>query len=903
MNFASDKYQFSIDFSSVKSVPEDPKVRLEYFQRFKALIAAKREQIKAWHRAGAGGREVIQAHTALMDQTIKHVVVSLALLPEHRPNSNLKKFALVAVGGYGRGELNPGSDIDLLFLLRKKMDAALDHFIRDIISVLWGLDMEIGQSCRTIRECRALAQNDPTVKTSMVETRFLLGTHELYRKLWDSVRKNVLKKKAKQFLNTELKEIHLRPGSAEGVTSHPEPDIKDGPGGLRDYHLALWAVAISFNGLSFREIGRDDVINSEELDSLEESVDFLLRVRNELHYLKGKKSDILELSLQAELAGHLGYQDTPERSRQEQFMRNYYQHATTIRHISEALFQRCLGTKPLIKKMLSTFQRKKLGNGFVAHKTTLSLLKEAEASLAEDPALILTALDFCRDHQLIPDAQLKRLIRQHLPRLDADFIRGERARDFLLGILDHPEAERTLRLMHELGVLSHLLPEFSRALFQVHYNFYHRYTSDEHALRMVGFLEKIPSLATRGMESFVAAYENVQDKVILKLACLLHSLGKEPDEPLPEKTWETLAPVCERLQLSLDQKTILHFLIHHLNTLNETAFHQDTHQPSTLKQIAEQVEFPERLDLLLLNSYADLKAMAPDTWTAWKKTLLTELYHRTRSLLVRPESLAEKPQATRQAVYAVLRDEFPREQITDHLDAMPDDYFQTADSKDVAEHIRLIQCLPGQPFVLRITYNESGGVFNLILCCPNNIDVFKNLVGALTAKALNILGAQIFTRGDQTAIITLQVEGAEAIKIHGTGNQLWEDIESNLQKVLAKQETLSSLLKRRTRIQSASRSTAAIIPKISIENNTGNPFTAVRIEAKDHPGMLYKIVHCFAGFGIQIHRAKISNQGGRGVDVFSVSLRGEKLQFQRLIQRLKENIITTLLVDNLEDLV
>ena len=549
-------------------------------------------------------------------------------------------------------------------------------------------------------------------------------------------------------------------------------------------------------------------------------------------------------------------------------MRDYYLHATNIRNISEAVFQRCLESKPLIKKMLSTFQRKKLDNGFVAHKTALSLLKEDEASLEKNPELILTAFNLCRDHHLTPDAQLKRLIRQHLPQLDADFIRSKPARDFLFGILDHPESVRTLRLMHELGLLNHLLPELGRALFQVHYNYYHRYTSDEHALRMVGFLEQLPTLAVYGMGNFVAAYKNAPDKALLKLACLLHSLGKEQDDkPVLEKTWQALAPVAERLQLSPDQKTVLHFLIHHLNTLNEVAFHQDIHQPSTLKQIAELVEGPERLDLLLLNSYVDLKAMAPDTWTAWKKTQLTELYDLTRNLLVRPESIEEKPQATRDAVYKVLRDEFPREQITRHLDAMPDDYFQTADSKDVAEHIRLIQSLPGHPFVLQNTYNKSGGFFNLILCCPNNIDLFKNLVGTLTAKALNILGAQIFTRQDNIAIITLQVEGMEAIKIYGTGNELWDDIEKDLKASLGIKETLSSLLKRRTRIQTANQSSEPIIPKISIESHSDNPFSFVRIEAKDHPGMLYKIVHCFANFGIQIHRAKISNQGGRGVDV------------------------------------
>ena len=300
-------HQFDLDFSSVRKIPADPKVRLDYFHKFKDLIQQEHDKIKEWHRAGAGGREVIQALTGLIDEVTRHVITSLSELEEYRNKNLTDKFALVAVGGYGRGELNPGSDIDLLFLLQKKVDKTLNRFIQDIISVLWGIGLEIGQSCRTVKECQLLALDDPTIRTSMIETRFLTGTYPLYQKLWNSVRKNVLKKKAKEFLNENLKTIFDSSDAGEGVTSHPEPDIKNGPGGLRDYHAALWAVAMSFDGASLQEIQRADVVTPEELGQLGESVDFLLKIRNDLHYQKGKKSDALVMGLQKELAAHLGY--------------------------------------------------------------------------------------------------------------------------------------------------------------------------------------------------------------------------------------------------------------------------------------------------------------------------------------------------------------------------------------------------------------------------------------------------------------------------------------------------------------------------------------------------------------------------------------------------------------------
>lgn len=361
MNPQAPFHQFGIDFSPVHRIPADPKVRLDYFRRFKDLLEQEREKIKLWHLSGAGGREVIQALTGLIDEVVRHVVTVLSELEAHHHKHLTEKFALVAVGGYGRGELNPGSDIDLLFLLQKKMDSTLDRFIQDIISVLWGIGLEIGQSCRTVKECQLLALDDPTIRTSMIETRFLTGNHPLYQKLWDSVRKNVIRKKSRAFLNKNLKKVFAPSETREGVTSHPEPDIKNGPGGLRDYHAALWAVAVSFDGVSLQEIQRADVVTSQELMQLEQSVDFLLRVRNDLHYLSGKKSDVLEMGLQKELAAHLGYSGGDAGGDAESFMRDYYMHATTIRHITEAIFQRCLEVKPTLANILTRLKKKKPG--------------------------------------------------------------------------------------------------------------------------------------------------------------------------------------------------------------------------------------------------------------------------------------------------------------------------------------------------------------------------------------------------------------------------------------------------------------------------------------------------------------------------------------------------------------
>ncbi|MCH8157222.1 MAG: nucleotidyltransferase domain-containing protein, partial [Nitrospinae bacterium] len=264
MNHSAQPYQFGIDFSTVPSIPENAADLPAYYTSFKNLLKLERDKIKQFHRAGAGGREVVQAHTSLIDAVLRHIISSLASREKSpAPEALLEEFALIAVGGYGRGELNPFSDIDLLFLRPKNIRRTTDLLIQDAIPTFWGMGLEVGQSCRTLRECLDLAEQELTIKTSMIETRFLIGDSSKYEKFSQSIEKNILRKNIKEFIDAKAREKALRYEEGIGPGSNPEPNIKEGAGGLRDYHSALWAVAVRFGCLSFREIPRTDIISAE----------------------------------------------------------------------------------------------------------------------------------------------------------------------------------------------------------------------------------------------------------------------------------------------------------------------------------------------------------------------------------------------------------------------------------------------------------------------------------------------------------------------------------------------------------------------------------------------------------------------------------------------------------------
>jgi [protein-PII] uridylyltransferase len=899
MSQSTSHYKFGIDFSPVHNIPKDPRERLEFFMAFKSLMGDEKEKIRTWHRGGAGGREVIQAHTSLIDAVIRHLIDALASIKPYSGVNIREEFALVAVGGYGRGELNPFSDIDLLFLRPTKIKKITDEFIQDLISIFWGIGLEIGHSCRTIKECVQLAKEDLTIKTSMIETRFLIGNKEQYEKFNQSFGKNILKKNIKQFLDSKLKEKYSRYGMEEGLVATREPNIKEGAGGLRDYHTALWATAVRFGCLSIREIGPNDMISKQEVDTLYESVNFILRVRNELHYLVEKKSDVLSLDIQKNLASNLNYTGDSDAACVENFMRDYFLHATIIKNSSQTVFELCRQSQRSIQSVLSTLTQKSLGYGFIAKNSTLLMEGNPEERFQNDRTLFIRLFELCRENNLEPDFRLKRQLRRYKHLLDQDFIKGTAVKEFLFSLLQNSHSEKNLRLLHESEILGQILPEFGQAHCMVNYDFYHRYTADEHSLRMVHFLEELMNSNGHDLGELPNIYQDLPRKTLLKLAALLLSIGKDRGSQTSCNQGEILSAIAERLQLTSTETRTLSFLIANQTEMIETALHQDIHEPEIIKNFAENVGDEERLKLLYLMSYADLRAVAPGTWTAWKKVLLSELYHHTLEYLERPASLKEKPQTTGLAVYQALQSEVPVEEIEQHLDQLPEDYLLSSTSDEIALHLRLIRSLKEKPFIFHHQFNDEGRFHNVTLCCQAKLEAFEKLVGTLTAKNLNILGARIYLKKDGIVIVTIQVSAAK----EGPENlEIWKDVKRNLGEIFERTVDLRTLFKARTRYVLGKKHTLAITPKIRVDNTLQTPFTIVRIEARDHIGMLYKIAKVFSEFSIQIHRAKISIKGDRGIDVFYVSLNDKKIVFPKLIRRIKDQLVQILLVDKLEDI-
>ena len=901
MNNSIGHYKFGIDFHSVREIPEDPKERLPFFTAFKALLNQEREKIQAWHRRGVGGREVIQAHTSLIDEVIRHLITSLVSIKPYSQSKILDEFALVAVGGYGRGEMNPFSDIDLLFLRPAKFHKSTDEYIQDLISIFWGIGMEIGHSCRTVKECVQLAREDITIKTSMIETRFLIGHKGIYEKFGQSFNKNVLQKHIKLFLESKLKEKYDRYETEDGLVCALEPNVKEGYGGLRDYHRALWATAVRFGGLSLQEIGANDMISPQEINDLYESVNFILRVRNELHYLMGKKSDVLSLDIQKDLAANLGYVAETGTARVENFMRDYFLHASNIFKSSHTIFELCRQSKNRLKSVLATLTQKSLGNGFHAKGPALSMEGDVKTIFQNDRTLLLKLFDICRAKDLQPDIQLKRHIRRHKHLLDEEFLKKKstEVKAFLFSILKDPGSVKSLRLLHESEILGQILPEFGQAHFMVSYDFYHRYTADEHSLRMIRFLEQLADSHGTGTKELAEIYQGLPERSLLKFAFLLMSIGKDHGSQTSRNQITILSGIRDRFNLLPQELQRVSFLIENQIEMIETALHQDIHQPATIQNFAKIAGNEEGLKLLYLMSYAELRAVAPGTWTSWKNVLLADLYRNTLEYLQRPESLEEKPETTRDEVIKALKKEVPVTEIEQHLNQLPDDYLLSLTSGEVALHLRLIRSLKEKPYILHHEYNDEGKFHNVTLCCPAKQEAFKKLVGTLTSKNLNIRDARVYLKKDGIVIITVQVaENKEDPK----NMAVWKNVKESLGKVFAGEMNLQSLLASRTRYVTANTAQAAIIPKIKVDSALKTPFTVIRIEARDHIGMLFKIATVFASIGIQVHHAKISIKGKRGIDVFYVSVNGKKIVFPRLISRIKEQMVQILLIDRLEDI-
>jgi [protein-PII] uridylyltransferase len=847
--------------------------RPDFLRGLKTLMAAAQERIRHEHDAGARGRNVVRHLTALVDDVVRTV---FQYAQTQYPEAT-EPCALVALGGYGRGELNPFSDIDLMFLCQKTPP---DQLIRETLYLLWDVGYTIGHSTRTRRDVVTMADTDLTAQTAMLEVRLLEGEQALFTWFREEVghRRFTLRRR-QAFIRHKIAEYRQRHAGFANTVNLMEPNVKESPGGLRDYHTALWLSTAYYDASTVASLVDQALLTPSDQEAIEAALDFLFRVRNALHYRRGRKNDLLSVEVQEPLAAALGFQPSEHKLAVEHFLKAYYMHANVLFNLCVTIIEAV--THPSRPKFWRLLRRpRQIGEGFilvdgyVQHEDPLF-----DTSLSAHPVQLIQAFAKAQEYRAPFAPPLSRTLKAQATILANDTVqRAPEIAAAFFRILAYPHAAATLREMHRHGVLEAYLPEFAPLTCLVQHDLYHRYTVDEHTFRSIEVLEGLAETPEPALQPLARLYQQTADKALLKFALLLHDLGKDVGPGQASHVYrsrELAEVVCQRLALPAEQAQMIQLLaLHHL-AMNRIAQRRDITDDKVIAEFASIVETVSGLEQLYLVTYADTSAVGPDVWNTWKGTLLADLYRRTLAYLLRqspmtPASTAELHRRLHPAIREALEPQYDEEDIDHFLEAMPLRYLVATPPEQIARHLMMSYPALRAPVVLHPEHNFSGGFTNVTICVAERRGVFSMIAGALSRHKLNILGAHIYTSCHGVAVDTLQVETIDRAPV--TDAQVWQHIEADLLAAL-RGELQFELQATSRRLSPQERKLQAFAkpPQVLVDNKSSDSHTIIEIQAQDQLGLLYTLTRVLYDCGLDVALAKISTEANRAIDVFYVT--------------------------------
>ncbi|MGH7207594.1 MAG: [protein-PII] uridylyltransferase, partial [Nitrospiraceae bacterium] len=590
-----------------------------------ATLAEQRETIGQRLWGGTSGTEVLAALTELVDGLIigryRNVV---RRMDERAVEAGFQHCCLVALGGYGRRELAPYSDIDLMFLYRPEAAAVVPELVRQMLHQLWDIGFQVGHSVRTIQDCLELASTDLTVRTSMMEARFLAGSPQLFQEFRRRYFRRVVARGADRFIEHKLEE-RRREYEKFGETVYLlEPNVKKSKGGLRDLHLLQWAGMARHQAATILDLSDRGILSRQDYRALSEAREFVWRVRAFMHLHAGMAQEILSFDEQVWLAGRFGFQDRPHLLAVEQFMQQYYRHTMGLHELCMRFVDRCRRV-PIWRRLARLLPSPRVDGYFLVTGEQLTVPAELRNRVLDSPDLLLRLFDLARCRRLTIDTTLLEDIHRHVETVSDEAFRAPEVSRIFLQILSGPGVADTLTAMHRAHLLEKLIPVFSTVRGLMQFNQYHKYTVDEHSLLAVAKAEEL------GQEPgiFKEVYEEIRRRDLLHLAVLLHDLGKGREEDHSEVGKAIAEETAARLGFDEQETRTLVFLVHRHLLMAHTAFRRDPYDEKVLLTFARAVATPEVLRKLFVLTAADLAAVGPGVLTKWKESLLIELYLRT----------------------------------------------------------------------------------------------------------------------------------------------------------------------------------------------------------------------------------------------------------------------------------
>ncbi len=842
--------------------------------------------LRARHAKGASGQESVQAHAGFMDRFLSQLF-TLASEDVRREGLVPQSTVLVALGGYGRGELHPSSDIDVMLIYDGELGPYVQRITQELLYTLWDLGLQVGHSCRSLPDCLAMARTDFPSRTSMQEARYVAGDRLLFRRFQKVLRENLYRKDFAGFLETALSERDQRYRKFGASPYIGEPNVKESAGGLRDIHTAMWLASAKFGARTLRELADKGLITGREQRTADEALTFLWRVRNELHFLSGHKNDVLSHALQPEIARNLGYPDADGVLGVERFMREYYLHARVIHRVARRLIARCQETLSRRGTAQRGLRQQALADGLLFFDGSLRAVEPGDRIFREDPARLMKV--FWHAHRLGCELSidLERATEESLDLIDERFQRSSLVRDLLLAICRNwGRVAQTLREMHELGVLGRYLPEWGALTCLVQYDAYHKFSADQHSLLAVETLESLAPGQSAESEGIARVLTEVEKPELLILGMLLHDIGKAKGHGHAGKGIPLIKALVARLGLRSEDAAALVFLVEHHLLMSHVAQRRDIDDPKTTEQFAQAVHDPQWLRMLYLLTYADMKAVGPGVLTSWRAAILWEVYSRTLVRLTGGRLEAPSRQAVASRVWAELPGEGTREEVETHLAWMSERYLVTTGAQRMAAHLRLIRRLETEPVATELFHHRDLGLSDLVVVTRDLPGLFSLIAGTLAANGINILSAQIHTRADGVALDTFQVNDpiGEAI----TEEPRWNRTLQDLRGVIGGKQTVERLLARRP----AAGREAAAAPgpaKVALDNQLSDTHTVIDVKCPDRVGLLYLITRTLSREGLDIGSARIATEIDQAFDAFYVAdHEGEKIEDPVAMERIRE---------------
>lgn len=864
---------------------------VEVLPLYKKFLRIEEHRLRLKHQAGGGGREICAQRVDLVDVLLRHVMAAASKFAQVQAGTPAVPLTLMALGGYGRGELNPFSDVDVMFVHGQNSGEVAPYVgavVEQVLYLLWDIGFKVGHSTRSVKEAIDQANADMLTKTAMLESRFLTGDHGVTRVLRDRFRAECVHGFEQDYVARRMKDQAARHAKQGNSVYMQEPHVKNGCGGLRDYQNLLWMTFFKEGALTTNQLVGKDWLSEADRRRIETAYDFLLRVRTDLHYANGRAADVLHLNVQELIAVRLHYSNRGPQARSDAFMKDYYAHTREIFRVTERITEQfAAGTSKNGARSLFGFppspapDQEDFGD-FVSRAEHL-FAKETEI-FRRNPDLMMRAFQLAQQHRLDLSPELEDLTTRNLSLITQTFRYAKAPREIFREMLSRKgEAACVLRMMHRVDFLGRYLPEFGPLTCLVQHEFFHRYTADEHTLVCIEKLDALMQTEDPKLRAYRALFEQLDDPFVLYLALLLHDTGRAVGaRPHSEASALFAHRTALRLQLSSDQRKSLILLVDHHVTLSNTARQRNLDDPETIVEFGRVVRDQKNLDALMLLTLADGQGTSAEGWSDWKESLVWQLYDRTSKYLADQAGFYEQQKIERDSLQRVVTAELPPDygaEVEAHFEYMPDNYFRAFRVDEIAAHARLFRSFleklylrdepPSTP-AIHWEAIPSQGHSTVSFCTWDSQQLLAKIAGSFSIVPLNILSADIYTRGDNVVLDIFRVSDLAARAVTDTNDIAL--VETTLRRALL-DETFDFgplLEKARGAIGKKRRRDFEFPTKIITDNKTHPNYTLIQIETPDRLGLLYDLLTVLGEEGVSIGLSRVSTEKGAATDTFYI---------------------------------